>query len=404
VTLIGAGAASAAPVGDPAVWQITPEHAVVAGVPVRVHLQGSAAGTAPADPDADRDPAAALAIAPPGVGCAPSYAETVGSTYQDAWHWTRDDPASEPFDEQPAVTFDTPGTYTACGYFGLEGFLSLEDDPEATTLEYQPRSIQVARPTVAVDVAFDGPLQGGSTIRLVGSASSNAPETVTVQLNRAADACASTAAINAPQDRFTAKPEPLAVYGGPRRIAVAVGLPTTGGEYHLCAYASRDGQEGDPDLTQTGPTVTVQGAAPGRTAPPVAAPGDGGTTAPPVQLVPPAVAPLDTSLLTPPVSAKPPVVCTVKTVAVRRGRTVSVRCPRATGTIGLRLRRAGARTTLRSSTLKLRHGRARLRTSRLPAGTWSTTVVYRGRPAGTIRVVVVAAKKHSPSPTRKQAA
>jgi hypothetical protein len=401
-SLLIAPGASAAPVGDPAVWKITPEHAVVAGVPVRVHLQGTAAGTAPADPDADSDPAAALAIVPPGVGCAPSYAETVGTSFQEAWHWTRGDAASEPFDAQPAVTFDTPGTYTGCGYFGLEGLLSLEDDPEATTLQFQPRPIEVARPTVNVALAFDGPLTGGTTIRVLGTASSNAPETVTVQLNRATDACGSTAEINAPLDRFTTKPEPFALYGGPRRVAAAVGLPSPGGDYRLCVYASRDGQSGDPDLAQSGPVVTLQGGpeSPGVPTAPVADPV--GTTSPPVQVAPPAVAPIDTSLLTPVVVIAPPVVCAVKPVAVGRGRVVGVRCPRGTGTIGVRLRRTGPGTTLRTFTLKLRGARARLRTTRLPPGTWAGTVAYRGKPAGTIQFVVLPPKHQSPSHTRKQ--
>ncbi|MEV4420481.1 hypothetical protein AB0L40_10970 [Patulibacter sp. NPDC049589] len=395
--------ASAAPIGDPAVWKVTPEHAVVAGVPVRVHLQGDATGTAPADPDADTDPAAGLAIVPPGVACAPSYAEVVGATFQDAWHWTRGDAAAQPFDQQPAVTFDTPGVYTGCGYFGLEGFLSLEDDPAATTIQYQPRPIEVARPTVAVDLAFDGPPKGGGTIRLVGSASANAPETVTVQLNRDADACGSTAAINAPQDRFGEKPEPFALYGGPRPVAVAVGLPAEGGAHHLCVYASRDGQDGDPDLVRSGPSITIEAAPPAPPAPPAAPPADG-TTAPPVQVLPPAVAPIDTSILTPVVTGRPRMACTLGTVAVRQGTSVKIRCPKGTGTIGVRLRKAGSpRASIRTSTLRIHLSRAELRTTRLSPGTWSSVVTYHGRPAGTITLVVLPPRAKAPRTTAKAA-
>jgi len=402
-TLALAGSAAAAPIGDPAVWKVTPEHAAVAGVPVRVHLQGNASGTAPADPDADTDPAAGLAIVPPGISCAPSYAEVVGPTFQNAWHWTRGDPASEPFDQQPAITFDTPGIYTGCGYFGLEGFLSLEDDPAATTIQYQPRPIEVARPTVAVDLAFDGPPKGGGTIRLIGSASANAPETVTIQLNRQADACGSTAAINAPQDRFGSKPEPFALYGGPRPVAVAVGLPPEGGVHHLCVYASRDGQDGDPDLAQSGPSIAIDPLPPAPPAPPAPPPADG-TTSPPVQVVPPLVAPIDTSLLTPVATSKPRMACTLGTVAVPLGKSVKIRCPKATGTIGVRLRKAGSpRASIRTSTLRIHLSRAVLRTTRLSPGTWSSVVTYRGRPAGTITLVVLPPRAKGPQNAAKAA-
>jgi hypothetical protein len=219
-----AAGAQAAPIGDSSVYRVTPEHAIVAGVPVRIHLQGTAAGTAPADPGADTDPAAGLAVLPPGVSCPGSFAEVAGATYQDAVHWTRGDPASEPFDLAPAITFDTPGEYAGCGYFGLEGFQTLDEDPTATTLQFQPRPLVVARPTVTTDLAFDGPPTSGGTVRLVGTASSDAPETVTIQLNRAADACGGTAEINAAANRFIASPDPIELYGGPRPIRVA-GLP-----------------------------------------------------------------------------------------------------------------------------------------------------------------------------------
>lgn len=392
VTVLAGGAAaaapatvSAAPIGDPAVWSVTTDGPVVAGVPARIQLRGDASGTEPADPEADTDPAVGLGIVPPGVGCPGSYAELTGTVFGDSWHWVRGDGTSQPFHKYPSVLFDVPGSYAACGYYGLEGFLSLDDDPDATTVQYQPYTVVVQRPTVDVDLVFDGPPVGGRAIRLTGIATANAPQTVTIHLNPADLPCAATAQINEPHDRFAEGPEPFALYGGPRPIAVAVGLPTVGGAYRTCIYAHRDGQDGDPDLAVSGPSIVIDAPPP---APPLLPPAGPPTeaTVPPVQVLPP-VLPVDTSELTPVVTTEQPISCTVNRVAVRRGTTVAIRCPRASGTIGVRLRRAGNRP-LQTSTLKLQKGIAQLRTSRLSPGAWSSVVIYRGRSVGTVQLVV----------------
>jgi len=379
----GPTAAGAAPVADPAVFRITPSSAPVAGVPVRVHVTGTAAGTAPADPEADSDPAVGLAILPPGVPCPGTYAEVTGAVFQDSWHWERGAPGSEPFDQAPVVWLDQPGPHNACGYFGLEGELSLIDDPEATTQVYAPTVLHVARPTITHDLALEGPLEGGQQARLLGSISSDAPVQVQIHLNRAADTCAATSTANQPRDQFQGGPEPFELYGGPRRVATAVGLPASGGAHHLCVYAFRDEQEADPDLVWSGPAVQIAPAPaspPPSATPTVSDPID----QPPVTAAPPPV--VEEPEVTQPTST--PVTCSVAQIAVRRGKQLRIRCPRGRGTVGIRLRREGRYRPLRSAHLRLRGRVARWSTATLAVGRWTGRIIYQGRTAGRVRLVI----------------
>jgi hypothetical protein len=217
---------------------------------VVIRLQGDATGTAPADPDADGDPAAGFAVLPASVPCPASYAEVVGAAGQNAWHWQRGDPASEPFDVSQAVTFEQAGAYTLCGYFGLEGERDLESDAAATTGAYVPVAITVARPTVSADLAIDGPLRPGANRTLSGRLSSNAPANVEVYLNRDSQACAANGPAGEPLDQFATTPGPFNVFGQDLAVSSAVALPEEVGRFRLCAYASREDHEGDPDLVR----------------------------------------------------------------------------------------------------------------------------------------------------------
>jgi hypothetical protein len=362
-TVASAAAATAAvPTGDPAVWSITPEQQVVtAGVPARIALSGDASKTAAAGPQGDTAPAAALTVLPPGVACPASYAETVGEVYSRAYSWAAGSSAASPFTDAQAITFDQPGRYTACGYFGLTGTLSLPDDQDATTLAYRPVTIDVQRPTVGLTVGLDGPRYPNATVKLVGSATANAPETVSVQLNRAGQACEATATSNQTHDRFAPGPDPIPVYGS-RQLATTVTLPGIVGDYHLCLYAARTGQDGDPDLaidtaSQPDGVVQIREAPVAPTSPPILyGTGRAGTTKP---------------------------VCRITPFAPTAGQRVTVACKGITGTIVVGLKKATRSRIRHSRTLHLnRYGKASFSTRSIRPGAWYTRVTWDHKTAG----------------------
>jgi hypothetical protein len=380
-----APAASAdVPTGDPAVWSITPEQqTVVAGVPARIALSGDATKAATTGPRGDTAPAAALSVLPPGVACPASYAETVGEVYSRAYSWTAGSPAAAPFTDSQSITFDQPGTYTACGYYGLTGTLSLPDDQDATTLVYRPVTIDVQRPTVTLNVGLEGPRYPDATVKLIGSASANAPETASVQLNAVGAPCQSTAATNQANDRFVGTPDPIPVYGT-RRIATIVTLPRTVGDYHLCLYAARERQEGDPDLaidtaTQPDGIVQIREAPVAPTTPPVQyGTGEAGTVRPGCKLTP---------------------------FAPTAGQRIRVSCKGITGTVVLGLKKGITGRLRHSRTLRLdASGRASFATKGIKPGAWYTRLTWDGKVADSTNFYLKAKKLKAKGPKRRAAA
>jgi len=368
-----ASSASAAPVGDPAVWQAAPEStAIVAGVPTRIALAGDATKTATTAPNGDAAPAAALTVLPPGVTCPGSYAETVGEVYSREYAWTAGSPAAAPFSMSQAITFDQPGVYTACGYYGLTGTLSLADDQDATTLIYAPRSFTVQRPTVGLDVRLDGPLYPGATIKLLGNASANAPETATVHLNQADQACQSTAPANNSLQRFSLPPDPIPVYGT-RQIATTVTLPDRVGDYRLCLYAARDGQDGDPDLTvdtagQPGGTIQIREAPATPSAPPVIyGTGKDGTKK---------------------------VNCRLTPFSPRQGQRVTISCRGISGKIAIGLKKSRNGPVRHSHIVTLSSsGRGSIPTKNLKPGAWYSQIKWDDKLTQSTNIYVRAAVK-----------
>lgn len=342
----------------------------VAGVPFRLEVQGTAAGTEPSDPDADRAPALGIALLPPGIACPDSYALVVGDVFSRTYGWARGSSQSEPYQTSDPLTIDRPGVYTACAYFGLEGILTISADAEATIQRGVPVPVNVARPSVSSTVALDGPLNAAGVARLYGQVQSDAPEQLTFHLNEAGRSCAATATSNAGNNRFSPAVTD-SVYGGPTTVAREVVLPSSPGEYRLCTYAHRAGQGGDPDLVLSSDAIPISTQLPQPSTP------LSGLT--PAQ---PAVG--DGAIATdlPPITntvfadRQPAVVCRLSAYTVRRTRSVWVRCPGASGTIGVTLTRHGQRRTY--TLLVNGAGTARLRTDRVPAGTWTVRVTYRG--------------------------
>ncbi|MEV4420482.1 hypothetical protein AB0L40_10975 [Patulibacter sp. NPDC049589] len=375
--------ASAAPVGDPAVWQVTPEQtAIVAGVPTRIALAGDATKTAATAPNGDVDPAAALTVLPPGVACPGSYAETVGEVYSRSYDWTAGSPAAAPFSLPQAITFDQPGIYTACGYYGLTGTLALADDQDATTLVYTPRTFTVQRPTVGVDVRLDGPRYPGATIKLLGSASANAPETVSVHLNQADQACQSTAPANTSLQRFALPPDPIPVYGT-RQIATTVTLPDRVGDYRLCVYAARDGQDGDPDLavdTAGRPDGTIQvreAPAAASTPPVIYGTGKSGTKQP---------------------------ICRLTPFSPRQGERVTIVCRGISGKIAIGLKKSRSGPVRHSHVVTLSAGgRASIPTKNLKPGAWYSQIKWDDKLAQSTNFYVKTAVTKARSKTRSAA-
>lgn len=242
--LLTASASASTQVSGPP-WQLT-WSSPVAGSPALFRLGGSAAGTAPADPDADTDPAAALAVLPPGSTCPGSYAEVTGAIYSNSWHWIRGEAASEPYDLTGIADLHVPGSYPACAYFGLEGQASLDFDPLATLYNYAPAQVVVARPSVTANLKLDGTIAPNRWATITGTVTSNAPVNVTIQLNHAADACAANSAVNA--SLATSSIDLLVPVFGSAQVLETVQLPPLADNYILCTYAYRDGFEADPDL------------------------------------------------------------------------------------------------------------------------------------------------------------
>lgn len=299
-----------------------------------------------------------MTVLPNGISCPGSYAETVGDVYSRTFAWAAGDPTASPFTLPQAITFDQPGTYTACGYYGLTGTLALDEDQDATTLVHRPRAFTVERPTVAVAVRLEGPRYPGATIKLLGTATANAPETVVVQLNRAEQACQTTAPANATLEQFALPPDPVPVYGS-RSIATTVTLPNRVGDYRLCLYAARDGQEGDPDLvvdTAGTPDGTIQvreAPATPSTSPVIYGTGRDGTRR---------------------------VNCRLTPFSPRKGQRVTISCRGISGKLAIGLKKSRSGPVRHSHVVTLSTaGRASIPTRNLAPGAWYSQVKWDGR-------------------------
>jgi hypothetical protein len=134
------------------------------------------------------------------------------------------------------------GQYRLCAYLTHDGF---EDSPD---LVKDFGTVTVARAQVTVDLGLEGFLVPSAQVRLVGSASSDFPVTITALLNHKDDACATSAQADASVDQFQVSPDVFTVSSGPVALTSSAQLPDTAGSYHLCVYASREGADADPDF------------------------------------------------------------------------------------------------------------------------------------------------------------
>jgi hypothetical protein len=135
-----------------------------------------------------------------------------------------------------------PGSYHLCVYLSSEGFA---DDPELV-VDGGPLSID--RASVSLKLGLEGFLVPSGSVKVVGTASSDYPVFLTAALNHRDEPCGPNAPANASVDEFQVQPEVWQVAGGPLQLTSNAMLPDTAGTYHLCAYASRDGADADPDL------------------------------------------------------------------------------------------------------------------------------------------------------------
>jgi hypothetical protein len=135
-----------------------------------------------------------------------------------------------------------PGVYHLCVYASREG---AEDDPD---LALDAGQLTITRAEVQLQVSLQGFLVASGMVKVVASALSDYPVSVTSFLNHIDDACAPNAAADQSADRFQVQPELWSVQGGQVDLSSTAQLPDLAGTYHLCSYAAREGVESDPDL------------------------------------------------------------------------------------------------------------------------------------------------------------